>query len=381
MAHVKVSKRDHPPIWKYSHSFKFVTSNDSGHVSIYSSKRAAAAGKSKEKYDFDPEKFFGETNSKKPGTLTVHEFGTALFKALFSGAAGASLTKMNPDDCILLEMDDDDLDAIPWEYSKDLKDSNGSKDSRFLVHLHKFARLQSSQNSLLPSSTPLRIVTAVPDPIYLSRKFPDLYLSDEVQVFINGFTEMEKAVYLKRAFPPTRERTIELLGDDSASATVFHFMGHCVQKGLVFENNNGNEEYVEASRLSIVSNKLQLAFLSACDTREIAQSLARRGIPYTIGSNRAILNNHARKFESGFYRFLANNHTVEEAMHNARLQFHEPVDDHFVGAMVLYLPTATLTRKERVLFECNDGKPDIVEHMPRNNPSGLYTMEKELSKL
>ena len=67
LAHVKVSKRDHPPEWKYSHSFKFVTSSDSGHVSIYSSKEAATAGKSKEKCDFDPEKFFGEINSKSLG--------------------------------------------------------------------------------------------------------------------------------------------------------------------------------------------------------------------------------------------------------------------------------------------------------------------------
>src|SRR5262249_37803169 len=91
------------------------------------------------------------------------------------------------------------------------------------------------QNVLQPSQLqklPLRIVTAIPDPIFPSNnlnteQFPDLHLSDQFQALREMFVKSNRAVLLQRVFPPTVEQMSTLLMSKSKMASVLHFMGHC----------------------------------------------------------------------------------------------------------------------------------------------------------
>jgi len=110
----------------------------------------------------------------------------------------------------------------------------------------------------------------------------------------------KKWVILERVFPPTISRMNDLVMNEPETATVLHFMGHCVSKNnaraLVLEpSDTGNLDFANANSLTIPNN-LRLAFLSACDTRNIAQVLLKRGVPYTIGSHCPIPNDLAALF-------------------------------------------------------------------------------------
>jgi CHAT domain len=384
---VKVSETDDPPVWIDSHSFVYTVHSDGGDIVIYT-----AAGDLQERCSFDPEKCRNKSTNKKhepcnergcpfiggkPGRLLVadifhtkpssnslYDFGTALFKCLFSGISGNILNNIERSSGrIFLELNgDDELEAIPWEYARNV--------SGYLVRQYKFARLCcKTRDSPLPKC-PLRIAAAVPDPIVcLNEDLPDLHLSDQFRNFSQEFNRIQKAVELKLASPPTIEQTCFLL----TNATAFHFMGHCKEKGdtraLVFaKDKDGTPDCVASSRLIVAPDKPRLAFLCACNTREIAQCLAAGGIPYNIGSNYAIPDDLARKFELLIYKFLAGGSSVEEAMHRARVHFDIQDDerqrDYFAGAMVLYLSTI---REEDGIFECGDGTPKVVDCIPPNN--------------
>jgi hypothetical protein len=181
-------------------------------------------------------------------------------------------------------------------------------------------------------------------------------------------------------FPPTVHQMDAQLIGTREMATVLHFMGHCGQetvggpRALIFEHkDSGRQEYIDASRLTNTSDYLQLAFLSACDSRDIARALVERGVPYTIGSNCPIPNDLAREFESEFYKFLTGGSTVEKAMRQARASLQNPNDDirrhdYFAGAMILY---SSRFGEDDSMFECQDGNPEVESHEPPHNLTEL----------
>jgi CHAT domain len=329
----------------------------------------------------------------KPKENSLRDFGTALFKALFSGYAKQLLQKKEPphsNDGVYLQLNGDvDLDAIPWEYAFDR--------TNFLVHQRKFVRLQERQQASLPK-LPLRIVAIVPDPIIPSEgpgaNLSDLHLSEQFQNFIDRFTENKRRVKLERVFPPTVSRMGALLDPKTAASTVLHFMGHCVQdqednsRALVFEHGGtGKPEYINGSQLIRLVENLRLVFLSACDSREVARVLVERGVWCTIGSNCALPDDLARKFEFEFYKFLAIGYAVEMAMYKARASLLVKDDirqaNYFPGAMVLYVSTVG----DDSTFQCEEGPPDVDRYVPPNNLAELTTVpafrghQEELAEL
>ena len=269
---VKVSETDDPPAWNNSHYFRFSVDSSGGKVIVYSIRNVVTwfnqlTGKQIGCFEFNPEKCRNKEGPKEgpkkrepcnekgcpfiatgkdrllvtdvfhtnPTQNAVHEFGVALFKALFSGVAGELLKKIKPihrDGRILLELNDDnDLDIIPWEYAKDRQ--------TFLVHQRKFIRVRVCQRQHHPlQKLPLRIVAVVPDPVIPSNdphaNLPDLHLSDQWQKFIDGHKANSKKVILERVFPPTVSRTNDLIMN---KPTVLHFMGHCVSKNTTIRVN------------------------------------------------------------------------------------------------------------------------------------------------
>jgi hypothetical protein len=394
LVHVDISASNDPPQFTYSHSFKYRVPSGIGEIVdkttascdivVYCGKTAASG----DTYSFDLERKCRDEECKiknkngcpiiisntnrvlvadifhtKPTENALHEFGTALFKALFSGYAGQLLYETEPtypNGQIFLQLNKhDDLDAIPWEYAK-----NGPT---FLAYQRQFSRLHR-QRELQLLKLPLHIVAVVLDPIIPlddpNIHLENLYLKEQFQNFIDEHSHNNKKVTLERVFPPTTNQMDKLLMKEPKTATVLHFMGYCVsekdQRVLVFEDDKtGEHAFIDALHL--------LAFLSACNTCEIARVLLEQGVPYTIGSYCPLPDDLAHKFECKFYQLLASGFPIEMAMWKARVFLNNQKDVHqsyFPGAMILYLSTF---RENDGIFECEEGKPLVKLHMPPNN--------------
>lgn len=378
LVHVEVSEIDDPPIFTYSHSFKYKIPSGKdekgeafGEIIVHANKDAASRDVG-DAYRFDLEKCYNKECEGKPGGCseilsetnrlpvtnvfhtepttqnTLHFFGVALFKAVFSGYAGQLLKKIMPEDSngrIFLQLKDleghDDLDAIPWEYMKD--------GPRFLVHQRMFTRVHEHPQDPLPK-LPLRIVVIAPDPLNFEKvdRLSDLHLRDQFQYLVDICYKNSKKVILDPVLPASVQEMNSMLKRDEV-ATVLHFMGHCVAskedekaRSLVFEHGATYERHDAITECLVTSpENLRLAFLSACNSRQVARELVQKGVRYTIGSYCPLPDDIARKFEAQFYQFLAEGQPINEAMWKTRKQLGlaESNDsrrqhDYLAGAMV-----------------------------------------------
>lgn len=312
-------------------------------------------------------------------TMQLRKYGKKLFNALFpeDSKAREQLQKLfHPVGRIFLELNgDEDLDNIPWEYAWAGKE--------YLVRQIMFTRVLKGEMPELPK-LPLRIVVVAPDPVNSYEVgLADLHLNDQFQNFIDKHQSNGRQVMLDRVFPPTVDKMDASLTQKRDTATVLHFMGHCAadedgSRALVFENSeNGKFEIVDTTRLVSIPENLRLAFLSACDTREVARIMARQGVPYTIGSNCSLPDDIARKFEAKFYQFLADGSAIDKAMWRTRAAFVDHNDyrqrDYLAGAIILYSCTS---RKDEGLFQCDEGEPRVNLNMPPNNLELITTMSR-----
>ena len=89
---------------------------------------------------------------------------------------------------------------------------------------------------------------------------------------------------------------------------IVHFCGHgSGQQGLVFEGNDGGEQWVRAEALSelfrLFSKNVGCVLLNACYSEEQANAIVNH-IDYVIGMNQEIRDDAAIAFSKGFYRAL-----------------------------------------------------------------------------
>jgi formylglycine-generating enzyme required for sulfatase activity len=98
---------------------------------------------------------------------------------------------------------------------------------------------------------------------------------------------------------------------------IVHFCGHgSGQQGLVFEGNDGGEQWVRADALSdlfrLFSDAVNCVLLNACYSEEQASAIVDH-IDYVVGMNQAIQDDAAIAFSKGFYRALGYDCSVEQA--------------------------------------------------------------------
>jgi len=296
-----------------------------------------------------------EIFDRKPQTRVLRNYGKRLFRALFSQDE-SSLARQLLQKILLthavtgriqLELSDEhdlvdhELDAIPWEYA-------WSGDN-YLVRQVIFTRLvKGGERRQLEEKLPLHVVVVAPDPVDLYENLSDLRLGDQFKNLTDEIYKCHKDVTLERVFPATIAQVNSCLAaNDQKMATVFHFMGHCCEIGnrsraLVFEHpDDGKQDKVKPHRFANLEN-LRLAFLSACNTREIAREIVKRGVPYTIGSFCILPDDIARKFEMKFYHHLMLGEPVSRTMWRVRSELAELADndnmrqrDYLAGAMVI----------------------------------------------
>jgi len=98
---------------------------------------------------------------------------------------------------------------------------------------------------------------------------------------------------------------------------IVHFCGHgSGQQGLVFEGNDGGEQWVRAEALSemfrLFSSNVGCVLLNACYSEEQANAIVNH-IDYVIGMSQAIRDDAAIAFSKGFYRAVGYERSIEEA--------------------------------------------------------------------
>ena len=98
---------------------------------------------------------------------------------------------------------------------------------------------------------------------------------------------------------------------------IVHFCGHgSGQQGLVFEGNDGEEQWVRAEALSdlfrLFSKNVGCVLLNACYSEEQANAIVNH-IDYVIGMNQEIRDDAAIAFAKGFYRALGYECSIEQA--------------------------------------------------------------------
>lgn len=316
-----------------------------------------------------------------PYTLTIplRNYGKKLFNALFRRDSLAYQLLQNilpPHQAgrILLELNyQHDLDDIPWEYAWFGED--------YLVRQLMFTRVLKRKGAKLPK-LPLRIVVVAPNPIN-ANEVKDLHLNDQFQNFIDQHKSNKRQVMLERVFPPTVDKMDALITHKPEAATALHFMGHCTQnmdgtRALVFEHyDSGKHDIANTRRLLSVPKNLRLAYLSACNTREIARTMVESGVPYAVGSYCSLPDDVARKFEEKFYQILANGHSVDWAMYRTRTAFMDYRDyrqrDYLPGAIIIYSSALWVGD---VSFWCNEGEPEVNFNMPPNNLETITNISK-----
>ncbi|RUS21202.1 CHAT domain-containing protein [Endogone sp. FLAS-F59071] len=307
-----------------------------------------------------------------------------LFNALFKEGTLAlnllqEIAPHHANGAVLLELNGyRDLDDIPWEYAWSGRG--------YLVCERMFTYMLEGEERQLPK-LPLCIVIVAPDPMGSDKLgLANLHLSDQFLNFINEFYNSSKMVILERVLPATINKMNSLLAEkNNEVATVLHFMGHCTMtdddsRALVFEHSkHGKPDIVKMPCLISTLENLWLAFLSACNTREIARDIAQQGVQYTIGSYCSLPDDIARDFEAQFYRNLAQGQSVDKAMWKTRMELVESADsedfwqrNYLVGALILY---SNMPQMANSLFLCKSGNPIIKLNKYPNNLETISTMQ------
>ncbi len=102
---------------------------------------------------------------------------------------------------------------------------------------------------------------------------------------------------------------------------LFHYAGHAGPKELLFENQQGGTDKVNATvfaELLSVRKKPDIVFLNGCATNEQAKKLLSDGVLAVIGSTRAIKDDVAADFGGAFYDMLVQQGaSLEEAYDHA----------------------------------------------------------------
>ena len=95
-----------------------------------------------------------------------------------------------------------------------------------------------------------------------------------------------------------------------------HFCGHGTgEKGLIFENEIGNQQSVSNKALSglfkIFKGEIKCVLLNACYT-EVQADVIVEHVEYVIGTSREILDRAAYWFTVGFYKALAREQSIKK---------------------------------------------------------------------
>ena len=163
---------------------------------------------------------------------------------------------------------------------------------------------------------------------------------------------------------------------------IVHFCGHgSGPQGLVFEGNNGEEQWVRAEALSdlfrLFSSDVECVLLNACYSEDQANAIVNH-IDYVIGVNQEIRDDAAIAFSTGFYRALGYNCTIEQAFEFGR----NAILLEISGSSKTRSASTDLTRKAQVIDATQSASiPEHLKPILRKNEANLKTKATVSKKL
>lgn len=283
---------------------------------------------------------------------TVKQFGELLFDALFAGELRVLLGRCRDEAertgqplAVRLRLHETpELAGLPWELLYDAgRDIFLAQDSRTPV-IHS---LELGRSALAPPAAQiLRILVVLSNPSDVER-----WQLDPLDV------EGEWQRVQQSLRPLTDKRRVEVIKLETATLTalqralsrqechILHFVGHGIfgdptkedERGrgfLLFEDDNGESDLVEAERLARLlhnSPTLRLTLLNACEGARtalddpyagVAQTLLHQGLPAVIAMQFPISDRAGLAFASEFYASLADGHAIDAALTSARLSLY-----------------------------------------------------------
>ncbi|MEZ4886037.1 MAG: CHAT domain-containing protein [Chitinophagales bacterium] len=102
---------------------------------------------------------------------------------------------------------------------------------------------------------------------------------------------------------------------------IFYFSGHAGNKMINLEDEIGESHQVSIEAIGELvknHNSLKLVFLNGCDTKEHAQYLLKNGVSAVIATTKAVKQYDAMEVAVEFYKSIASNSTVKEALSDAK---------------------------------------------------------------
>ncbi|MDF5729668.1 MAG: CHAT domain-containing protein [Rhizonema sp. PD38] len=146
---------------------------------------------------------------------------------------------------------------------------------------------------------------------------PSLRLDEEVREIEAGLQRAKK----RESFDIRQRRAVRVQDVYQAlldfKPQIVHFSGYgSGDDGLILEDETGNDRLVETvglvSLFELFASDIECVVLNACFSEVQALALAQH-IPYVIGMNKAIADQAAIKFATGFYSAIASGESVEFA--------------------------------------------------------------------
>jgi tetratricopeptide (TPR) repeat protein len=281
-----------------------------------------------------------DTNGLPHPLIDPLTYGKALYAALFPPDSLASQALAARPKRLLLVADDEETDAIPWEYTYG--------PDGLLACRCAFVRGLPEDERIAPPGRldGLHIVAVASSP--LSHHLAPLNIGGEWTRLTEMIDDLDRAVTLERAWPPTIERLRDLVV--GGAQRVVHFMGHGGQNAageavLCFEREDGAREDITAHEfVARVEGGVFLVTLGACQSAtpgetsfgNLARALVRERVPYALGMRFSVYDEDALAFSRTFYRNLARGVPVEEALRQARLTLARSACPWAAGNVVLY---------------------------------------------
>jgi hypothetical protein len=223
------------------------------------------------------------------------------------------------------------------------------------------------------------LVVLPSDPLLSNgRSIDQLDIAKEVDHLKKALQEAQAPYRASIVAPPTLDALLEALAPRGRQ-TIVHFIGYgkATQQGaiLLFEDETGLGRGVTTQELAHrVRGYAFLVLLNACESAtslgtsisNLAYTLAIEGLPYALGMQFSVPDVAALQLARFFYRFLAQGHSVEEAVRQARLALAASDDsdnlkDYVMGIPVLY----TSLVRGFARFRVEPGTAEIQETMVR----------------
>jgi hypothetical protein len=282
-------------------------------------------------------------HQRKITALQVEQLGNLLYESIFPEKLerifAASLANPNIRIRLRLWLVSPTLERIPWELLRHPKRDFLALDfhTPIVRHWPEYPPMTASQ---LPGSLKGVIATAAPHDLL------PLNAEKEQEQIVSALKPLIKQQQLCVEMLPHAKR-LDLLQALNKQAHFLHFIGHgwydeeTRNGGIALESETGQADFIHSDLLRdfFIGSPTRLIMLAACETQPTAtatQTIIQATGSAVIGNQTQILDSSAVIFSQILYEKLAEHHSLEEAVSDARkaLKISSPIPGEWAAPVL-----------------------------------------------